>query len=51
MTQTMSLVAASRPAWQAAPNPRWGTWTTCAPKLAAMAAESSVEPLSATMGR
>ena len=51
MTQTMSLLAASSPAWHAAPKPRCGTCTTRAPCATAMAAESSVEPLSATMGR
>ena len=35
----------------AAPKPRCGTCTTRAPCATAMAAESSVEPLSATMGR
>ncbi len=47
----MSLLAASSPAWHAAPKPRCGTATTRAPYAAAMAADSSVEPLSATMGR
>ena len=51
MMQTMSLVAASSPVWQAAPNPRCGTSTTVAPCSAAIRAEPSVEPLSATIGR
>ena len=50
MKQTMSLVAATSPAWQAAPKPRCGTGTTVAPWSAAMLADASVEPLSATMG-
>ena len=50
MKQTMSLVAATRPAWQAAPKPRCGTRTTVAPCSTAMLADASVEPLSATMG-
>jgi hypothetical protein len=51
MTHTMSLLAASSPAWHAAPKPRCGTCTTSAPCAAAIAGEPSVEPLSATMGR
>ena len=50
MKQMMSLVAASSPAWQAAPKPRWGTRMTVAPWSAAMLADASVEPLSATIG-
>ena len=51
MKQMMSLVAACSPAWQAAPNPRCGTWMTVAPCCRAIAAEPSVDPLSATIGR
>ena len=51
MMATMSLDAASSPAWQAAPKPRCGTFTTVAPWPAAISAEPSVEPLSATIGR
>ena len=49
--QTMSAVAASSPAWQAAPKPRRGSWTTVAPRSRAMSAEPSVEPLSTTIAR
>src|SRR5882757_1690061 len=49
--QTTSAVAASSPAWQAAPKPRTGSLTTYAPSSAATCAEPSVEPLSTTIAR
>ena len=51
MKQTTSLVAASSPAWAAAPNPAGRASTTVAPWRRATRAEPSVEPLSTTIGR
>ncbi len=48
---TMSAVAASSPAWQAAPNPRRSSCTTVAPRPRASSAEPSVDPLSTTSAR
>ena len=47
---TSSVRAATRPAKHAAPNPRWGSSMTCAPKRAASSREPSVDPLSTTIG-
>jgi hypothetical protein len=51
MKATTSVRVASSPAWQAAPNPRRGSWITRAPRRAAISAEPSSEPLSTTTGR
>jgi hypothetical protein len=51
MKQTISAVAASSPAWQAAPKPRLGSSTTTAPSDRAIRAEPSVDPLSTTIAR
>lgn len=51
MKQTMSSIAACRPAQQAEPKPRTGSLITVAPSSAAMAAVWSVDPLSTTMAR
>jgi hypothetical protein len=45
-----SAALASRPAQQAAPNPRRRSVTTCAPCLRATPADPSVDPLSTTTG-
>jgi hypothetical protein len=50
MKQTTSARAAVSPAQQAAPKPRCGAGTTCAPSRAASAPEPSLEPLSTTIG-
>ena len=51
MKQNTSVHAVSRPAWQAAPKPRHGSWITRAPSRPAISAEPSREPLSTTSGR
>jgi hypothetical protein len=45
------VVAASRPAWAAAPKPRAGSDTTVAPSDLATSPDPSVERLSTTIGR
>jgi hypothetical protein len=50
MKQTISALAASRPAKHAAPNPGTGSRTTRAPSEAASSPDPSVEPLSTTIG-
>ena len=47
----VAIVAASKPAWAAAPKPRAGSGTTVAPSDLATSPDPSVEQLSTTIGR